>query len=145
MSIVAWLPAWSESEGCWHSIQRSKTDPGLAGCLHLHHLWGIYCVHLWPPAQHEQNTVRSLMQVLGNVWNISVYLWTQVSDLSCYGYLIVRLKPQRTLFLVGVVESDGHCSLGDASQTIFVHQILQISGTNLQGLQTSSITFCTIY
>lgn len=68
------------------------------------------------------------------------FLWTMFSDLSCNGYLIMRLKPQRTLFLVGVVESDGHCSLGDASQTIFVHQILEISGTNLQGLQTSRIT-----
>lgn len=134
---ISCLPAWSESGGCWHLVQPSKTDPGLAGCLRLHHWWGIYCVHLWPPAaQYKQYTVCFLMHVL----KIGFFLWTMFSDLSCNGYLIVRLKPQRTLFLVGVVESDGHCSLGDASQTIFVHQILEICGTNLQGLQTSRIT-----
>ncbi len=60
--------------------------------------------------------------------------WSQGEYLSGYGNLIMRLKPQRTLFLVGVVKGDGHGCFGDPSQTIFVHQILEISGTNLQGL-----------
>lgn len=61
--------------------------------------------------------------------------WFEVIYLSCDGNLVMRLKPKWTLFLIGVVKSDGHCCLGDSSQAIFVNQILEISGTNLQNKQ----------
>lgn len=76
---------------------------------------------------------HSLKRAISHQWK-RARLWSQGEYLSCYGNFIMRLKPQWTLFLVGVVEGDGHSCFGDPSQTIFVHQILEISGTNLQGL-----------
>lgn len=76
---------------------------------------------------------HSLKRAISHQWEWS-RPWSQGEYLSCYGDLIMRLKPQWTLFLVGVVKGDGHSCFGDPSQTIFVHQILEISGTNLQGL-----------
>ena len=56
--------------------------------------------------------------------------------LSRDGNLIVRLVSQWALLLVSVVKSDGHCSLCDTCLTTFVHQLLQGTGTDLQGQGT---------
>lgn len=53
------------------------------------------------------------------------------TDLSGNGDLIVGFKAQRTLALVGVVKSDGHCGLGNSSLSILVHQVLQVGGSHL--------------
>lgn len=53
MGVLWLLPAWSESEGCWHSSQLNKTDPGLAGCLRSRRWWGTCFVHLWPPEHNK--------------------------------------------------------------------------------------------
>lgn len=74
MGVLCLLPAWSESEGCWHSSQLSKTDPGLAGCLRSHRWWGTCCVHLWPPAH---NSVTSCINLLLHV----LLAISEISDL----------------------------------------------------------------
>lgn len=51
--------------------------------------------------------------------------------LSSDSDLIMGFKPQRTLAFVGVVKDYRHCGLGDATLSIFVHQVLEVGGSHL--------------
>lgn len=43
----------------------------------------------------------------------------------------MSFKTQGTLVFVGVVKGDGHGGFGDTSLSIFVNQILKVSGSHL--------------
>lgn len=53
------------------------------------------------------------------------------ANLSGDRNLIVGFKTQRTLAFVRVVKGNGHSSLGDATLTVFVNQVLEVGGSYL--------------
>jgi hypothetical protein len=47
--------------------------------------------------------------------------------------LFTVLKPDRTLFAVGVIEDDGNACFGDTGLTALIYEILLVLGTHLEG------------
>lgn len=52
-------------------------------------------------------------------------------NLSCHCDLVVCFEPERTLAFVGVVKRDGYSCFGDTTLSIFVHQVLEVGGSDL--------------
>lgn len=67
------------------------------------------------------------------------YTPTFNTNLSCHCNLVVCFKPKRTLAFVGVVKRDGHSGFGDTTLSVFVHQILEVGGSDLKAIQFTRV------
>lgn len=67
------------------------------------------------------------------------------TNLSCHCDLVVCFKPKRTLAFVGVVKRDGYSCFGDTTLSIFVHQILEVGGSDLKVTIASALCLATVY